>query len=166
MEASDSNSNVWKPTGGTIPNLDQHLNLGMFNEQPIYIHNTSAEGWAGIKERQVLGAAADKSRRGTSAKAGVYLCTPSQAFSPEAAFTLLFFCNEKYRLSSTHCIVFAPKKAINVTTVLVTEGSWVKETIHYGNISLKDVHVIYSGPNPFVSLTKQNHEMKEFDFEG
>jgi len=166
MEAADSGDGPWKPTGGTIPALDLVLNNGLHNGQPIYIHNTSAEGYAGILKSQMLGSTPDHTRRGVAAKSGVYLCISTQTFSPGAAHTLLFFEEDKYALSSTHCIIFSPKGALAVATDPVSHGSWVKETIYRGNIKFADIHLIYSGPNPFASLTKQNHYMKAYDIEG
>jgi hypothetical protein len=155
-------SDRWTPTGGKIPNLDDLLNQGQFKGKPIYIHVTSNEGWQGIAKSGKINATPKKARRGNSAKNGIYLNPCSQAFWPEDAWTLLFFCEQKYRDSADYCLVFSFLNDIVIEANPISEASWVKEMIYWSNISLNDITLHYSGPNPFIEMAKQNHEMSSW----
>jgi hypothetical protein len=150
-------SDRWRPTGGKDYLLDDRLNLGLWHDRPIYIHITSQEGFDGISKAGLIKATPKTDRRGLSAKNGIYINPSTQAFSPEDAWLLLFFEEEKYRFSSRFCFVFAFHEAIVVEEDAISSGSWIREIIYRKDISFKEIDILYSGPNPFVSLAKQNH---------
>lgn len=151
---------LWKPTGGKDSRLDGIMNLGVWHDTPVYIHVTSLAGLQGIRGDGKISATPKKARRGESAKNGVYLNPCRQTFSANAAFTLLFFEEDKYRNSATHCLIFSFQEIPGESSFhrdMISSGSWVQEIIYYKDIKFTDIEVIYSGPNPFVPLDKQGH---------
>lgn len=147
----------WRPTGGKDSLVDVRLNSGIFNGQPIYIHMTSAAGYAAINANSLISSVPNGARRGQAAKTGVYLNPSTQPFSPSEAHTLLFFEEARYAASATHCFMFAFREHKVVEEYPVSHGSWVKEIIYRADIPFSDMDLLYRGPNLFVSLTKQNH---------
>ncbi|WP_338849700.1 hypothetical protein V8J88_11635 [Massilia sp. W12] len=133
----------WKPTGGRDSLLDTRLNAGIWNGKPIYIHVTSAAGYAAINGAMRINA----TRPG--GKNGIYLNPVSQCFSPNDAFTLLFFENELYRDSASHCLVFAFNDHAHVEDNPISHGSWVREVIYRNDITFSDITILYRGPNIF-----------------
>lgn len=134
----------WKPTGGRDPILDTRLNTGSWNGRPIYIHLTSADGYAAINADMCINATRP------SGKNGIYLNPVNQCFSPRDAFTLLFFENELYRHSASHCLVFAFNSQAKVENSPISSGSWVQEIIYRDNITFPQITVLYRGANIFV----------------
>ncbi|MCQ4632443.1 hypothetical protein [Shinella lacus] len=150
----------WRPTGGKDTLLDARLNTGSWNGKPIYIHVTSQEGHTGIDTAGKINATPKKDRRGPAAKNGIYLNPVQQTFCPSEAFTLLFFEEEKYRNSATHCFVFSFLKQPGASSFKeddISNGSWVKELIYFDNITYSQIDILYKGPNPFAALRLQNH---------
>jgi hypothetical protein len=148
---------VWKPTCGKDNVLDDRLNRGLWNGKPIYIHFTSQGGHDAINNDRKMTATPNTTRRGQAAKYGIYLNPSTQTFSPDDAHTLLFFAEERYRDSSTHCFVFAFHDLVNVEQAPISHGSWVQEVIYRHDIAFSEIDILYRGPNRFGSLSAQNH---------
>lgn len=150
----------WRPTGGKDDLLERRLNTGSWNGKPIYIHVTSHDGLNGINGEGRIKATPKRARRGEAAKDGIYLNPCRQTFCPLEALTLLFFEEEKYRLSATHCFVFAfltqPAPGF-FEEGPISEGSWVREIIYRRDISFREIDILYHGPNPFVEIRHQNY---------
>lgn len=130
--------------------IDMHLNNGLFNGRPIYIHYTSQSGYTAIMSQRYIAAKPDKDRRGNHAKAGVYLIAARDAMNRKMAHHTLFLGEDKYRDSATHCIVFAFNHPVLLEKNPVSSGSAVHEIIHRGNIPFHSVDVIYDGQNRFL----------------
>lgn len=141
------------PTNGQIPTVDVLMNIGTQGGQPLYIHYTSEHGFNHILVGRVINGTPDHTRRGQGAKTGVYLTPSTQCFSPEDAHTLLFFAEERYRLSATHMFIFAFKQTTEVEDYPVTHGSPFREIIYRGNVDFGpngNAHFLYGGVNRFL----------------
>lgn len=148
---------LWQPTAGADRVLDGRLNVGTWNGQPIYIHFTSQQGYDAITANKLM-LAAPHARRGRAAKYGIYLNPSTQTFDAVAAHTLLFFAEDRYRNSSTHCLVFAFRRPVSVEEQPLSDGSWVRECIYRQSIAYAEIDLLYTGTNPFATLTRQRHE--------
>lgn len=120
---------AWKPTGNRDSLLNTRLNAGSWNGRPIYIHLTSAAGYAAINLSKRINATR------TGGKNGIYLSPSYQCFSPADAFTLLFFENALYQNNASH----SP----------ISSGSWVREIIYRRDITFPEITILYRGANIF-----------------
>ncbi|CAM3971276.1 hypothetical protein [Bordetella tumulicola] len=130
--------------------IDMHLNNGMLNGRPLYIHYTSHNGHANIMMHRCIMARPNADRRGTNAKPGVYLALAKDAMNSTLAHYTLFLGEERYAQSATHCIIFTFHTHPFLEQQLVTEGGIVHEAIHRGNIPFHSIDVLFDGPNPFI----------------
>ncbi len=139
----------WKPTGGKDSLLDARMENGTWNGKRIFIHLTSQAGYDAINADKRINA------KRPGGKNGIYLSPVHQAFSKDDAFTLLFFENELYRDSASHCFVFAFNDVVKVDEGPISHGSWVTEIIYRSDITFSDINILYRGPNIFVAQDKQ-----------
>lgn len=126
-----------------------HINNGLFNGQPIYIHYTNRNGYEAILKSQHFKASPNKSRRGNKAKDSVYLAQAKDAMNNENAHFQLFLGEEKYKDSATHCFIFSFRTKQYLEPQSVTMGGDVNEVLYPGNIPFRSIDLIYSGINPF-----------------
>ncbi|MGU7776104.1 hypothetical protein ACV229_38865 [Burkholderia sp. MR1-5-21] len=132
------------------PRLDMHLNNGMFNGRPIYIHYTSQAGHTAIAMQRCIMGTPNAARRGARAQPGVYLALAKDAMNGERAHQTLFLGADRYRLSATHCFIFTFNADPFLSSQPVSQGSTVDEVIYPGNIPFRSINVIYDGRNPFL----------------
>lgn len=135
---------AWKPTGNRDSLLNTRLNAGSWNGRPIYIHLTSAAGYAAINLSKRINATR------TGGKNGIYLSPSYQCFSPADAFTLLFFENALYQNNASHCLVFSFNFEADVEDNPISSGSWVREIIYRRDITFPEITILYRGANIFV----------------
>jgi len=138
------------PTFSRDHRLEMHLNNGMFNGKPLYIHYTSAQTFPQIINSRCFMARPNYDRRGVAAKPGIYLVRSIHAFNAEKAFQQLFLGEAKYRESAKFCFLFTFNSDPHLTGHPVSAGSSVEELIHPGNISFSKINIIYQGINPFL----------------
>lgn len=138
------------PTFSHDHRLEMHLNNGMFNGRPLYIHYTSADTFPKIIASRCFMARPNYERRGYAAKSGIYLVRGMHAFNAKRAFTQLFLGEPKYRDSARYCFLFTFNNDPHLTGNLISAGSTVEELIHPGNLSFSKINIIYQGKNPFL----------------
>lgn len=129
--------------------IAMHINNGLFNGQPIYIHYTDKNGYEAILNSQHFKASPNKSRRGDKAKTSVYLAQAKDAMDNKNAHFQFFLGEEKYKESATHCFIFSFRDKQYLEPQPVTTGGDVNEVLYPGNIPFRDIDLIYSGINPF-----------------
>lgn len=130
--------------------INMHINNGLFNNKIVYIHYTSQEGLDAIKMQRKISANPNHERRGKNAKKGVYLTFAKDALSGMDAHNLLFFGEERYRLSAMYCIVFVFNSPRYMHSAPVTSGSHITEVIALDDIYFHQINIIYEGKNPFI----------------
>lgn len=80
---------IMKPTFSRDHRIEMHLNNGMFNGKPLYIHDTSAETFPKIIASRCFMARPNNDRRGAAAKSGIYMVRSGHAFNALQAFQQL-----------------------------------------------------------------------------
>ena len=130
--------------------IDMHVNNGLFNGNPLYIHYTSKEGYDAILNSRYFRAAPNTARRGTRAKSSVYLSQAKDAMNNEEAHLNLFLGEERYRNSATHSFIFSFREPQLLDPRPVTIGSHINEILYPNNIPFRDINLLYSGVNPFI----------------
>ena len=130
--------------------IDRYLNEGLFNGKTVYIHYTSEQGLKAIRKDGKISANPNRDRRGPNAKRGVYLTSAKDAMNQKKAHKLLFFCEEKYASSATHCIIFVFYDNRELTYAPITSGSSVTEVISWNDINFNQIDIIYYGKNCFI----------------
>ena len=130
--------------------IDMHVNNGLFNGNPLYIHYTSKEGYDAILNSRYFRAAPNTARRGTRAKSSVYLSQAKDAMNNEEAHLNLFLGEERYRNSATHSFIFSFREPQFLDPRPVTIGSHINEILYPNNIPFRDINLLYSGVNPFI----------------
>ncbi|GAA5444151.1 hypothetical protein Misp06_02334 [Microbulbifer sp. NBRC 101763] len=142
------------PTGGASPLVDVLMNRGSEGGNPIYIHYTSQAGFNRILmiDKFIKGTP-DRTRRGLSAKTGVYLTPSTQCFSPSDAHTLLFFSEDRYKNSATHMFIFIFKQGVELEDYAVSSSSPYRELIYRGDVDFRangNAKMLYGGRNRFI----------------
>ena len=130
--------------------IDMHVNNGLFNGNPLYIHYTSKEGYDAILNSRYFRAAPNTARRGTRAKSSVYLSQAKDAMNNEEAHLNLFLGEERYRNSATHSFIFSFREPQLLDPRPVTIGSHINEILYPNNIPFRKINLLYSGVNPFI----------------
>ncbi|EAR53345.1 hypothetical protein SKA34_00882 [Photobacterium sp. SKA34] len=143
----------WRFEGGGISRdhrIDMHVNNGLLNGDPLYIHYTNREGYDAILNSKYFRAAPNTARRGTRAKSSVYLCQAKDAMNNEEAHLNLFLGEERYRNSATHSFIFSFREPQLLDPRPVTIGSHINEILYPNNIPFRKINLLYSGVNPFI----------------
>lgn len=138
----------------------KHLDNGMLNSMPIYMHFTNIEGIdAIIRSKKITGSRANQYRAGANAE--VYLNPASQWFSPTQVWENLLLARPEYKNRGEYVAVFALKTDFDLTPKKVSSYSDYLEIGFDGQITFTksgtddwpvkhgQAKLLYIGPNMF-----------------